>query len=292
MRTAAIVWAGLPVLAWAHPGNGIVVVEDGTVFTGDAVHDKLWRFKRGQGPVAEQTGFHCHWLTRGLDGRLYAERIAPETQPMASSFTRIDGGDGSWLELMTVGPQDSGVFLVDKEATIVAYVRGALREFRAIGTNRLYRGVGRPAAGQPSLGGVKAMCWGNNGEVLLTDGPRLWSVDRSGTMTVRAELKGAPWKSLYATRAGRRNIWGVAVDKYGRVLLADASRAQVLRIDSNGKLDVVANSRDGWIATGVATQGDDIYLLESKLVGNTNYGPRVSVLTPSGRPEVLGTVRD
>ena len=82
----------LPIVASAHPGNGIVALSDRAVITGDALHNAVWRFEKGKVPVKLTGGtrFHCHWVTKGLDGRLYSETLSERSGRWVDTAFRMD----------------------------------------------------------------------------------------------------------------------------------------------------------------------------------------------------------
>jgi hypothetical protein len=275
-------------LAGAHPGNGIVVLPDGSVITGDAVGSNVWRFRSGAAPELVISNLHCHWVTLGKDGNVYAETQSNDSGTWQTTIHKIDLKARKAHPVLK-GPQSLSVFLVDKDSSILALVDGVLQRF-AGGRSSPYKGNGRPSADdQTFLDGDSAMAWGLNGEVLLLCGNRLWTAGADGSMKIKASFIGTAY-GLYAAPGNRMKPWGVTVDGAGSPIVADPSTEQVFRIEKDGKWSTLDWTKHEWAALGVSVYQGRIYLVESKTIGNRNLGPRVAVLEKDGKKRVLGTV--
>jgi len=274
----------------AHPGNGIVVLADGRVLTGDAVGNGTWLFEAGKPPRRQVRDFHCHWLTRGQDGQLYAESQGESNGQWTVTHYRLDR-DGANPVRLGSGPLHRSNFTVDRHGHLVFAESGRLMTQDRAGGLLPWRGNGRVLAGDPPLGSVSAMAWGPRDILYLSEGPNVRKVGPDGIIRMVARFGGRPSVSMYAGQGNAQRVWGLAVDEAENVYVALASNDQVIKIEPGGKREVIdGGQRDGWIATGVATSGDRLYLLESKVEGNRNLGPRVRM---RGRPSgwvVLGTV--
>ncbi len=141
----------VPTLGLGHPGNGIVALSANAALTGDAIRNALWRFQSGQAPrnLTGRLPFHCHWVTRGLDGRLYAETLSQRSGRWMQTVYRLDAQGGNPVEVASAPEGRFGVFAVDREGGIVTTTPTGLQVFRK-GTGSPFRGSGRPARGRGS----------------------------------------------------------------------------------------------------------------------------------------------
>jgi len=203
---------------------------------------------------------------------------------------RLDSNGRNPVRLWTAGLSHS-VFTADRQGQLVFASNGEIVVRTKIGKMEGFRGNGTVAVGQPPLGDVSALVWGTNETLYLCDGQHIRKVDMDGKIRLVKTLQGRPSVPLYASRNGELKIWGMAVEDRGRVFVAVPSNAQVVRVDPNGKTAVVAVSQDDWHATGVAVSGAKLYLLETKLEGNRNLGPRVRMISSDTTSRIIGSVR-
>jgi len=280
-------------LASAHPGNGIVALSENSVLTGDAVHNGLWRFEVGKAPV-KLTGvvrFHCHWVTQGRDGKFYAETLSSRGATWTDTVYRVDPNGTNLAEIATGTEGAFGIFAIGSSSEII-HRSGSGIASRARGSDLAFRGGGKVAEGEPSLGDVRAYAWGPGDLLYLVDGPRVRRIGVDGIVRLVATIGGKVTDPLYAGPSNAPCIWGLAVSARGEVFVTVPSNGYVLRVALDGSKNVIVRNTDGWAATGVAERGGRIFLLESKTQGNKNYGPRVRMLRPDGVIETLGEAHD
>ena len=60
-----------PITITAHPGGGLIALDENTVIFGDSTYNAVWRLKKGKKAHALMKNFHAHWTTLGLDGNIY-----------------------------------------------------------------------------------------------------------------------------------------------------------------------------------------------------------------------------
>ena len=88
------------------------------------------------------------------------------------------------------------------------------------------------------------------------------------------------------------SLTGLTVDTGGSVFVADAGNRRLLRITSEGKVDVVLRSEPPYFPNGVvATTSGDVFVLEVGFtLPNISSGPRIRKLSPDGSSVVVATV--
>lgn len=275
---------------FAHPGNGIVALSATAVLTGDALHNGIWRFEKGKAPV-KLTGdqrFHCHWVTKGLDGRFYAETLSERNGAWTDSVFRLDSNGANPSEIAHGNEGAFGVFAVGRSGEIVHQTRSSISAWLS-GRNTPFRSSGLVASGSPALGAVNAFAWAPNDVLYLADGPHIRRIGSDGVVRLVTRIDEKSTHPLYAGQNGSIRIWGLAVSASGNLFVAIPSMGATMRIDKEGRRRIVARGSDGWQATGVAVYGETIFLLESKTQGNRNFGPRVRSIMPDGSSVILGT---
>lgn len=274
-------------LVQAHPGNGIAVLPDGSVITGDAVGNSVWRFKAGAPPEQILANFHCHWVTLGKDGHVYGEVQTNVDGRWETTIHRIDL-KGKRSKPVLKGTTSLSVFLVDKDSSIIALLDGSLQR-NVGGVWSPFRGNGRPADTELEIGVDRAMAWGPNGEVFVLAENRLWAAGNDGRLHVKTAFQGTAY-GLYAAPGQKVQPWGFAVDASNRPIIADPSTEQVYRMESKDRSETLDLTHHDWAALNVAIHAGRTYLVEVKSVGNRTLGPRVAVVDKTGTKKILGTV--
>jgi sugar lactone lactonase YvrE len=116
------------------------------------------------------------------------------------------------------------------------------------------------------LGGIKGLAVGPDGSLYVTFPKALYKITTGGKVTAVAEsvqvadgdkdiVEGAPKDELPYLR-------GLAVDARGTVYAAATGCRCVVRITPDGKVETVLKAERPWSPTGIALQGDAIYVLE------------------------------
>lgn len=268
----------------AHPGGGLVALDENTVIFGDSMYNAVWRLEKGKKAQALMKNFHAHWTTRGLDGHIYSESF----QEMGGAAFRISLNGGKAVKVVEESQIKTQVFAVGKRGEIIFQKGAQILERSANGTVKPFRKAGKVANGEPALEPVIAYYWADDETLYLSDGNRLRRVGKDGIVRLVARIDGKLlepkiWNSTNAPR-----IWSIAVDKNKRIYAALPDIGQVVRIDADGSQTVIDKYADGRRVTAVATFGDSVFLLESS--DSTNDGQRVRVIRGSGKAELFGQI--
>jgi len=274
---------------FAHPGSGIVAASDSAVITGDALSNGVWRFEVGKEPVRLVDKFHCHWVTKGRDGRLYAESLGERGGAWETSIYRLTAGGKTDVPVKSAVESVHGVFLVDTSGEIVHQEKDRLVVDVAGGGTKPFRGSGLTAPGVSKLAGIKGMAWGPDGALYASDRDRVLRAGADGVLKEVAKIEGPVVDKLYSGADEKAVAWGLAVDGQGAIFAAAPALGKVLKI-AGGKTEVIATSDGAWRAIGVAVSGRTVFLLETKTTDRENFGPRVRVLVPGGAARLIGTV--
>ena len=289
MRFLRLILVALPVVAMAGPSNGIVALSDSSVIVSDTIHNAVWRFEKGQ-PAQKLTGdekFPCHWLTKGLDGELYAETLSKEGKSWSEGIFRLDTTGANPKAVAPEPPGSFGVFAVDRKGEIVYQAKGSLQSLVA-GAPTLFRKNGRPARHEPGLGEVSVFAWGAADIHVLADGANIRQVGSDGVVHKVATITGRITNYPFAGPRNTPIVSGLAIDGQGRIIVAVPSIGQVLRLETDRTLTTLMSYDDDWTATGVAEAGGTVFLLESKTSPNAVEGPRVRAIGPDGVAVLIG----
>jgi hypothetical protein len=282
MRTLiALVIVLASAITAAHPGGGIVALDDNSVVVGDPTGNGVWLFKKGRDPVMILKHFHCHWITRGLDGKVYVEAMQESGGAYQSAVFELS----DLSKLTQVAHRDdlkSLVFVVNKAGGLVFPREGHIvQRDRAT----VIQPFGLPVN---PLNEVVSLAWGTQGVLFIGDRNVVRRQEPGSASKAVATIDGKPLSPLFY-KSPSPLIWGLAVDDKNRAFAAVPELGVVVRVDPDGAQHIVQKSAGGWRVTGVATRGTDLFLLESN---DSNYdGPRVRVIRGSGGTELIGLAK-
>lgn len=269
--------------AFAHPGNGIVAISANAVVIGDAVSSTLWRFEKGKSPVRLARNFHCHWVTRDPDGELFAETLHETGGAWESAVYRLEGSGAKPKPAIRNADLGNLMFVPGRANTYIFQKEGRLVKREADGK------VVPFGDSKARVGNVAAYHWGPGEALYFAEGDSVRRVTGAGVYETVGKIRGKVTDQLYAGPGGIPRIWGVAADAKGRAYAAVPALGQILKIQG-GRQTVVFQTRDHWKPVGVAVHGENIFVLENKTLGNDNFGPRVRVVRPDGKIELVGAV--
>lgn len=264
----------------AHPGGGIIALSEDSAIVADPVENFIWLVKKGEAPKQLVSKFHGHWMTRGLDGHIYAEAFQEWGGAWSSAAFRLDLPTAKLTEV--AHRDDLGVleFVVDRDGALV-FQRGESLVSRKNGKESPFR----PLSNQRKLEHVTSYAWGREGDLVLADRNRILRVDAQGNISLLSEIQGKVLEPKIWNATDTPSVFGLAIDPAGHVLATVPDLAKVFRIEPNQKPQEIALSEDGWRATGVAVHGNSILLMESDPRASTS--PRVRILRSNGTTELL-----
>jgi sugar lactone lactonase YvrE len=272
-----------------HPGSGIVVTAEGVVYFVDnsppapegSGREIVWKLeKNGKLTASERGG--GHWLALDAGGAFagvdfaewFRERKAPNFQTVTP--------------LATFGPSlvacDGQPFVFGRDGNLY-YARGNLELARLTPEGKVSVVAPGMLADADRRGGIKGIASGPDGSIYLSYPGAVQKVSGDGRTSVVAEnikLEGAG-------AGARTDLRGLAVDEKGVVYAADSGGRRVIKIAPDGKVTTVLKA-EGWIPTGVAVGGGDVYVLEFDDAPPTVWRPRVRKLTTDGKITVLAEI--
>jgi sugar lactone lactonase YvrE len=292
----------------AHPPTGIVADSNGNVYFSDL--ETIWKLDaKGNKTVfrAGVNGRHIHELAIDQEGNIYGADLsynpAKETWP-SSIWKMTPGGEFTYLLEPTENPPRGmsiwrdvagNTYLVDQNnhtKTQTLLLRrspdGKVTTF-AGSAYGLKDGRGTEA----NFGSVGAIAFGPDGSLYLTDSTSVRKVAMDGVVTTVAKDLNFKARDDRPTLLGGAygSLAGLAVDTSGIVYVADAGNRRLLKISTDGKVEVVYRADPPFFPNGVfITRGGDIYVLEVGFaLPNVSSGPRVRKLS-GAKNEVIASV--
>jgi hypothetical protein len=273
-----------PAFTLAHPGGGLIAINEKTVVFGDSMYNSVWWLEKGKKPRAVIKNFHAHWTTRGLDGHIYSESF----QEMGGAAFRLDAVGGKHVRVAEESHINAPVFAVGKLGEFIYQKDSLIMQRSANGTVTRFRGSGNVAGGEPALTTVIAFHWAADGTLYLSDDNNIRKVGPDGIIRLVARVEGKLLERQIWNSTGAPRVWSIATDGRNRIYAALPDIGQVVRIDPDGSRHVIDRYSGGWRVTAVATYADSVFLLESS--DSNNDGQRVRVIHGTNAAEFLGQV--
>lgn len=294
--------------AHAHPATGIVVDRSGKVYFSDL--ETIWKLDaNGKKTVfrAGVNGRHVHELSMDEEGNIYGADISynPATKRWPSAVWKMtpDGKVTYLLETtehpprgMTIWRDRAGnMYFVDqnnhtKTQTLLLRREPDGRVSTLAGSAYGHKdGTGTAA----HLGSVGGIAFGPDGSIYLTDTNSVRRVSMEGTVTTIARDLNFKTHEDRPTLFGgaHGNLTGLSVDRNGNVFVADAGNRRLLKITTDGKVEVVYRAEPPFFPNGVfAAATGDLYVLEVGFaLPGAWSGPRVRKLS-GGKNEIVAAV--
>lgn len=251
--------------ASAHPSSGIVVDEKGNVFVAD-INTGLWQIDT-EGKLTHIHKEAGHWLALDAEGS-FARVDFTKSDHWPRWFKRRTP-DGAKPALIT----DGGSPLVVHRDGNLYYVSGGEKlnpggheVIRLTPDGKLSRVAAELEKTSEKLGGIKGLAVGPDGCLYVTFPKAVHKITTGGKVTAVAEsvqvadgdkdiVEGFPKHELPYLR-------GLAVDARGTVYAAATGCRCVVKITGDGKVETALKAERPWSPTGIAVQGDAIYVLE------------------------------
>lgn len=281
MRILFGLWlCGFAAAVFAHPGGGIIALSENAAIFADPTENFIWRVEKGQEPKRLVSKFHGHWMTRGRDGQVYAEAFQEFGGAWSSAAFRLELPTGKLTEI--AHRDDLGVlnFAVDQDGSLVFQRRGSL-----VSRLNLKESPFRGLADKLKLEDVTTYTWTREGDLILADKNRIHRIDPKGVTRLIGKVEGKVLEPKIWNGTDIPSVFGLAVEKDGRVLATVPALAKVYRLGPDRAPQEIAPAEGSWRATGVDVFGDTIFLMESDSRASTS--PRVRLLRPNGTTELL-----
>jgi len=302
----SVFFIGLMTNVLSHPAWGIVVDANRQIYFSDLItiykidsQGKLSIFRAGV------NGRHVHDLSIDAGGNIYGwENVyEPRTEKHLRAFWKMPpGGEYTEIVSLTENPpsgisiwRDSGgnTYSVEpwnnekKESKIIKRTIDGKTSVFAGGKYGYLDGQKEKA----EFSVITDMAFGTGDTIYLTNGDKIRKIDRFGTVT-----------TIYRNETSNQNqnnpepfsqLYGLDVDKENNVLAADFAKNRLLKISLDGKVSTLLTSEKDWSPLGVATFGDEVYVLEGRpYSASANNGTRVLKVSSTGKSTVIANLED
>lgn len=301
-------WIFFPATTQAHPASGIVVDSAGNIYFSDLetiwkfdTHRKLTVFRHGE------RGRHVHELAIDEQDNVYGADVSynPATKGWISDVWKMTP-EGKFIYLLkpTEHPprgwsiwhdRAGNMYFIDQnnhtkretlllrrspDGTVTTFAGGAYGHADGRGNLAQFSSVG-------------GMAFGADGSLYLTDGEFLRRVAMDGTVsTLASDLLARTSEDRPRLFAGEHgSLAGLSVDSGGKVYVSDTGNRRLLKVNNDGKVQVILRSEPPYFPTGVAAAGGNLYVLEVGFTLPSAWsGPRIKKIDGDGKVTILATV--
>jgi sugar lactone lactonase YvrE len=231
---------------------------------------------------------HLDYLTVGEDGYVYLIKdgiwkISPQ-------------GEMTEVLSSTQFPEDATPLCIDRQVNIYfVNSNAALKRVPEIYKRTLEGKVTLIASGdraqrdaqraEPMFSHINSAVCSSDGSLYVLDDQHIRRIAPDGTVSTLAQSEDAAMAEDGEERLVR--TMGMAVDAAGNVYVANYWKRALMRVTPDGQVMTILTSNWPWVPVGVASSGDNIYVLER--MGNP-YGPS-TVLEVSTLADRLGSPR-
>jgi hypothetical protein len=287
------------VTSHAHPMWGIAVDGTGQVYFTDLT--TVWRIDTsGKLSVFRPKGDgHVHEISLDSDGNLLGAEntYVPATKKFFSAIWKMTpAGQSSYVVPLQETPPKATSIWRDGEGNahyVTEFPAGKLLLLKWAPSGNVVPLVGDARAArdfrQSVPYGISPVVFGADGALYFNHRASVNKLTHDGRLikiTGNIPREAAPGKRELTS------LYGIAIDAQGNPVVADYGNRRVFRIASADMRVTTIMRADGpWYPTGVATRGEDIYVLEAgHTPSHEPVGTRVRKLSADGGVTVLATV--
>jgi len=310
IRTAILFFSlffiGLMTDVLSHPAWGIVVDTNGQIYFSDL--ETIYKID-SQGKLsifrAGVSGRHVHDLSIDAGGNIYGwENVyEPQTEKHLRAFWKMSPkGEYTEIVSLTENPplgisiwRDSGgnTYSVEpwnnekKETKIIKRTTDGTTSVFAGGKYGYLDGQKEKA----EFNVITDMAFGKDNTIYLTNDDKVRKIDRFGMVTTIYRNETTNQNQKNSETFSR--LYGLDVDKENNVLAADFANNRLLKISSDGKISTFLKSEKDWSPIGVATFGDEVYVLEVRpYTASIHTGNRVLKISSTGKSTVIANLEN
>ena len=289
-----LLWFSNP--GFAHPGSGIVVGEDHSVYFADTGFG-VWKLSSDLKLQAWQ-GPAWHWLSQNRPGQFTSKHNIRVPEGDIKVIGENPGLISSSSFPVTVGV-DGAVYYpeVAPDETV------QIMKLEISGRKALFAKL--PAAEERGAEGKRIKAKWVHG-LAADDQGAIYYTERYAIRRISKEGKVAPFSKQLPPAPPERNpllkeehfgpaFYGLDVASDGTVYVAASAWCAVVAIKPQGESSIVLQSQPPWAPTGVAVRDGSLYVLEYLHIPTTkreDWLPRVRKIDPTGTVSLLTTVEE
>ncbi|CAN5852892.1 hypothetical protein BH24ACI1_BH24ACI1_23850 [soil metagenome] len=310
IRTAILFFSlffiGLMTDVLSHPAWGIVVDTNGQIYFSDL--ETIYKID-SQGKLsifrAGVSGRHVHDLSIDAGGNIYGwENVyEPQTEKHLRAFWKMSPkGEYTEIVSLTENPplgtsiwrdSDGNTYSVEpwnnekKETKIIKRTTDGKTSVFAGGKYGYLDGQKEKA----EFNVITDMAFGKDNTIYLTNDDKVRKIDRFGMVTTIYRNETTNQKQNNPEPFSR--LYGLDVDKENNVVAADFANNRLLKISSDGKISTFLKSEKDWSPIGVATFGDEVYVLEVRpYTASIHTGNRVLKISSTGKSTIIANLEN
>ena len=300
----ALFFISLTIDVFSHPAWGIVVDANRRVYFTDLetvykidAQGKLSIFRAGA------SGRHVHDLSVDAGGNVYGwENVyEPRTEKHLRAIWKMSPA-GAFAEIVSLTEnlpsgmsiwRDAGgnTYSVEpwdnekKEAKIIKRTADGKTSVHAGGKYGYLDGRKEKA----EFGAVTDLAFGRDNAIYLTDENRVRKINETGN--VETIYSKETTVKNQKSEVGSPQLFGLDVDELNNVFAADFANGRLLKINSEGAVSTFFTSEKDWSPIGVATSGDEVYVLEGRPIrAAMHIGTRVLRISRAGDATVFASL--
>ena len=290
----------------SHPAWGIVIDANRQIYFSDL--ETIYKID-SQGKLsifrAGVSGRHVHDLSIDADGSIYGwENVyEPQMEKHLRAFWKMSS-KGEYTEIVSLtGNPPSGISIwrdsggntysvepwnnEKKETKIIKRTTDGKTSVFAGGKYGYLDGQKEKA----EFNVITDMAFGKDNTIYLTNDDKVRKIDRFGMVTTI--YRNETSKQNQKTPEPFSRLYGLDVDKENNVLAADFSNNRLLKISLDGKVSTLLKSEKDWSPIGVATFGDEVYVLELRpYTASIHTGNRVLKISSNGKSTIIANLED
>jgi len=301
----SIFFIGLMTDVKPHPAWGIVVDANRQIYFSDLETiykiDSLGKLSIFRAGVS---GRHVHDLTIDADGNIYGwENVyEPRTEKHLRAFWKMSP-KGEFTEIVSLTENPPSGMSIWRDAVGNTYSvepwNNEKKEAKIIkraidGKTNVFAGGkygyldGRKEKAEFSV--ITDMAFGKDNAIYLTNGDKIRKIDKFGMVKT---INHSETLTKNQEDPESSQFFGLDVNEESSVFAADFNNRRLLKISSDGKVSTLLKSEKDWSPIGVATFGDEVYVLEVRpYTSSIHTGNRVLNISPTGKSTVIATLEE
>jgi sugar lactone lactonase YvrE len=290
----------LPVTAAAHPPWAIVADDKNQIYLSDL--ETIWKIDAaGKVSVfrAGVSGRHTHEIALDKDGNLLGEDLTyePATKKFITSLWKMSpNGNFSFTLAPTAAPPKAISIWKNQAGATFYFGQTENKERKPFLLKRSANGAVSALFGESKnalqerqviLYSLAGMSFAADGTLFVTNRSSIWKVAPDDKVTILIN------QSEIAKNFPNAQLYGLTVDPQNNVYTADFGNKKILKIASDGKISVFAESHPNWLPTGVYFRNGNLYVLEAASEqSGAKIVVRVRKIASDGTASTVATINE
>ncbi|NOH00368.1 MAG: hypothetical protein HND52_20575 [Ignavibacteriae bacterium] len=267
---------------FAHPGWGIAIDSNGTIYFTDIINKTIWKIEEGKNQEAFIKNVWSHSILIDKNDMLYFEN---EEFEMGNGWISLKKVSETGNVAYVISPTKYGegfnspVFTMDDDQNIYFAIRDTIFKKDSSGTVNKFISDG--------ISSPHYLTYLANGFIYLVDLEGIKRISTDGNLESAAlnltidDPKDNPYPD--DDREVFNRIYGITIDDKNNLYYAYSGNSRVFMIDTSGNKSEIYYSKGPWYPYGLAWYNEKLFVLEE---GHAeNKGPealRITIVQPNG----------